>query len=132
MIETLKRLLTIGGRRLEARLSGVAGFTGSGRFHYAVSPAGSADYVTELKGIAGLRCELFAQGEYVATLACNNGRVAAKFDTRLGDAEIRLDPGDVIEIRQNGCAILTGALKATGTDRTVTRSNRRPPVSAGI
>lgn len=110
MIDTLRRLLAVGVRRLETRLSGVAGFTGSGWFHYALSPAGSADYVTELKGIAGLRCELFAEGEYVATLACNNGKVSAKFDTRLGDAEIRLDPGDVIEVRQNGHAILRGAL----------------------
>lgn len=112
MLDALKSLLTKPTLRLEALLDGVAGFTGVGHFRYALSPAGSADYETELKGVAGLRCELFAEGEFVATLACHDGKVAAKFNSRLGDPAIKLDAGDMIEIRQNGVAILTGTLHA--------------------
>lgn len=114
VLDALRGLLPFTTRKLETKLSGVAGFTGSGQFRYALSPAGSANYEADLKGIAGLRCELFAQGEYVATLACRDGKVLARLDSRLGDPAIRLEAADVIEIRQNGCAILNGALKAAG------------------
>lgn len=114
MLEILLRLLPKRTQRLEARLSGVAGHTGSGRFRYACSPAGSADYETEIKGVAGLRCELFAQGEFIAALACDDGKVSAKFDSRLGDPAIRLAAGGIVEIRQNGRPVLSGALKAAG------------------
>lgn len=110
MLHALKRLLPKQPVRLEAKLDGVSGFTGAGLFRYALSPAGSADYETELKGVAGLHCELFAEGEFVATLACQDGKVAAKFNSRLGDPEIRLEAGALIEIRQNGEAILNGEL----------------------
>ncbi len=114
MLDILLRFLPKPARRLEARLASVAGHTGSGWFRYACSPAGSTDYETELKGVAGLACELFAQGEFVAALACDDGKVSAKFDSRLGDPAIRLDAGDSVEIRQNGHAILKGVLKAAG------------------
>lgn len=114
MLDILMRLLPKPARRLEARLSGVAGFTGSGWFRYARSPAGSANYETELKGVAGLACELIVQGEFVGALACNDGAVSAKFDSRLGDPAIRLEAGDVVEIRQNGQEILAGVLTAAG------------------
>ncbi len=114
MLETLKSILPFGARRLEARLKGVAGFTGSGAFRYSLSQGGSVNYETELKGVAGLRCELFAEGEFVATLSCKDGKVNAKFDSRLDDPAIRLDADDLIEIRQNGDVILTGALKTSG------------------
>ena len=110
MLDQLKRLSPKKTTRLESKLSGVAGFTGAGSFRYALSPAGSADYEIELKGVAGLRCELFAQGEFVAMLDCRDGKVAAKFDSRLGDPAIRLKNADIIEIRQNGDAVLRGAL----------------------
>lgn len=112
MLETLKSILSIGARRLETKLTGVAGFTGSGSFRYALSPAGSSHYEADLRGVAGLRCELLANGEFVSALDCRNGKVAAKFDSRLGDPAIRLDDGDVIEIRQNGGVILLGTLAA--------------------
>ena len=114
MLDAFKRLLPKQTLKLETKLAGVAGFTGAGLFRYALSPAGSANYETGLQGVAGLRCELFAQGEFVATLDCRDGKVAAKFDSRLGDPEIRLGPGDTIEIRQNGGAILRGMLAAAG------------------
>jgi hypothetical protein len=97
---------------LDARLEGVAGFTGAGSFRYALSPGGSCNYEIDARGVAGLRCELFVQGEFVATLDCRDGRVSAKFDSRLDDAAIRLTAGDIIEIRQNGDLIMAGALVA--------------------
>jgi hypothetical protein len=96
----------------EAKMKGVAGFTGSGVVRYALSAAGSANYETTLRGVAGLRCELFVAGEYVATLACADGKVASKFDSRLGDPAIQLADGDAVEIRQNGGVILQGVLAA--------------------
>ncbi len=114
MLDALKRLLPKRTLRLESTLDGVLGFTGAGVFRYARSSAGSADYGIDAKGVAGLHCELFAQGEFVATLDCMDGKVAAKFDSRLGDPAIGLEAGDLIEIRQNGHAILKGVLKAAG------------------
>jgi len=114
MLDQLKRLSPKKAARLESNLNGVAGFTGAGWFRYARSSAGSADYEVELRGVAGLRCELCAQGEFVATLECRDGKVAAKFDSRLGDPAIRLEEGDLIEIRQNGDAVLRGALIDAG------------------
>lgn len=123
MLDALRSLLPKQTLRLETKLEGVAGFTGAGSFRYALSPAGSADYEAELRGVAGLRCELFAEGEFVATLACRDGKVAAKFNSRLGDPEIRLDAGAVIEIRQNGDVVLKGVLKPERTGAKPTKSN---------
>ncbi|HNR76259.1 MAG TPA: hypothetical protein PKM48_03960 [Parvularculaceae bacterium] len=106
----MKSLLPWTALRLEARLSGVAGFTGSGGFRYALSPGGSADYAVEAKGVAGQKADLYACGEFVALLDCDAGRVSAKFDSRLGDPAIRLGAGDSVEIRQNGGVILAGKL----------------------
>lgn len=101
-------------RSFRTRLQGVSGFTGAGAFRYVVSPAGSANYETELTGVAGVKAELFVHGEFVAALPCKDGKAAAAFDSRLGDPAIRLEAGDLIEIRQNGCAILKGELKKHG------------------
>ena len=109
MIASLKGVLK-SARVLHARLAGVAGFTGSGWFRYARSAAGSANYEVEAKGVAGQQAELFAHGEYIATVDVADGRVAARLDSRLGDPAILLNSGDVIEIRQNGDAIMAGAL----------------------
>ncbi len=110
MIDALKGLLPWNARRLEARLDGVAGFTGGGSFRYALSAGGSANYETDLRGVAGLGCELFVEGEYVSLLDCKDGRVCAKFDSRLGDPAIRLSSGALVEIRQGGHSILQGRL----------------------
>ena len=110
VFETLKGLLPWMTLRLDARLSGVAGFTGAGAFRYALSPAGSANYEVEAKGVAGLKAELYACGEFVAPLECEGGKVRAKFDSRIGDLAIRLSAGDLIEIRQNDGVILAGTL----------------------
>lgn len=125
MLDALKRLSPRRTLRLQTKLAGVSGFTGAGLFRYALSPAGSADYEAELKGAAGLRCELFAGGEFVATLPCKDGKVAAKFDSRLGDPAIRLEAGGVIEIRQNGDVVLKGVLQSERTGAGPAKSNGR-------
>jgi hypothetical protein len=97
-------------RSFRTRLQGVAGFTGAGAFRYAVSPAGSSNYEADLTGVAGVRAELFVHGEFVAIVPCKDGKAAAAFDSRLGDPAIKLKAGDLVEIRQNGCVVLSGAL----------------------
>lgn len=110
MLSVLTSFLPLPGGAFETRLSGVKGFTGAGVFRYQRSRAGSAHYETEIKGLAGLRCELFVEGEFVAVLPCKDGKAAAKFDSRLGDPAISLAPGARIEIRQNGEPVLEGFL----------------------
>lgn len=110
MLDALKRLLPRKATLLDTKLEGVAGFTGAGSFRYALSPGGSCNYEIEARGVAGLRCELFAQGEFVATLDCRGGKVSAKFDSRLDDPAIYLSKDDTVEIRQNGDVILSGRL----------------------
>ena len=112
LLEDLMSVLGLGARVYRARLAGVEGYTGVGAFRYARSGEGSANYEVEAKGIAGLRAELFAHGEFVTTIDLKSGRAVAKFDSRLGDPEIFLEKGDVVEIRQNGCSIMAGALRA--------------------
>lgn len=112
MLDTLKSFLPWTTVRLGAGLAGVAGFTGVGAFRYAMSPGGSANYEIEAKGVAGLKADLFACGEFVAALECEDGKVSAKFDSRLGDPAIRLKAGDIVEIRQNGDVIMAGLLCA--------------------
>jgi hypothetical protein len=104
-------MLPVRAAGLKSKLQGVSGFTGAGAFRYIVSAAGSTNYEAELSGVAGVRAELFVHGEYVATLPCKDGKAAAAFDSRLGDPAIRLKADDIIEIRQNGGAVLRGALK---------------------
>ncbi len=114
MLDTTKGENPPGSRQLLAKLKGVAGFTGSGSFRYALSPAGSSNYEATLTGVAGLRCELFVEGEFIAQLSCRDGKVSARFDSRLGEPAIRLKKGDLVEIRQNGDVILEGALMSPG------------------
>lgn len=111
MLDALKGFLPWLTLRLETKLTGVAGFTGAGAFRYALSPAGSANYEVEAKGVAGRSAELFILGEFVATLDCDEGRLSAKFDSRIGDPAVWLAEGDIVEIRQNGGSVLSGTLK---------------------
>lgn len=110
MLSVLMNILPLAGGGFETKLAGVQGFTGAGVFKYQRSRAGSAHYETEVKGLAGLRCELFVSGEFVAVLPCKDGKAAAKFDSRLGDPAISLESGAKIEIRQNGQPVLEGFL----------------------
>lgn len=109
MLPMLRRMIA-GMSVYKARLVGVRGFTGAGVFKYQRSKGGSTIYSIEAQGVAGLKCALFADEDLIADLACKDGKVAGRFNSRLGDAAIRLEKGAAIEIRQNGVAVLTGAL----------------------
>ena len=114
MFDTLSRLLPLTVERSEARLKGVAGFTGTGQIRYAAWSAGHVTIDADLRGVAGLRAELHARGDRLANLSCNNGVISAQFDSRKGGPAIALAAGDRIEILQNGQVILRGVLRAQG------------------
>lgn len=108
MLETLTRILP---RRihLEAKLKGVAGFTGSGAARIVSSAAGLETLEVELKGIAGLRAEVLS-GSFFATLALKDGKGAAQFSRHASAAVAALGEGDCVEVRQNSQLVLRGAL----------------------
>lgn len=95
---------------LEARLSGVNGFTGRGEIEYSAWHDGSRELEVELRGVAGRAADVIVNDVKVISVALDNGRVDATFDTRLGDAIPDLGVGGRVEIRQNGEAILKGVL----------------------
>ncbi|MFN0023255.1 MAG: hypothetical protein ACKVS5_05080 [Parvularculaceae bacterium] len=96
--------------KLAAALKGVAGFTGAGAVRHCAWPDGHATLDADLFGIAGLKAEIVVKGDAVGAIACRDGVAAARLDTRTGAALTALQPGDIIEIRQNGAVILRGAL----------------------
>ncbi len=110
MLRTLNQILPFGAFSLEAKLKGVAGYTGGGLFRYRTWPSGDVAYEADLRGLAGLRAELHVHGERMALLACRDGKASGQFDSRRGDPAIALAAGDIVEIRQHGCLILRGAL----------------------
>lgn len=110
MLDELKRALFRKALALETRLSGVSGHTGTGRFRYAAWSDGHVTYEADLKGIAGLKANIWAHGRLVAPLAVKDGKAAQKFDSREGAAAPALAEGDLVEIRQNGDVILQGEL----------------------
>lgn len=111
MLNTLSRILPLRVLTLEARLKGVAGYTGSGVFRYVAWSSGHVTYDIDLRGIAGLHAGIIARGVSLAPLAVKDGKAAKAFDSRRGDPAPALAAGDTIEIRQNGHAILAGVLK---------------------
>jgi hypothetical protein len=108
MIGKLSRLAPLGGTRLEAPLRGVAGFTGSGVVRYAAHANGRRRIDADLKGLAGLKAEIVAGAAPLGALPCRAGSASARFDSAQGAAIPALQPGDTIEIRQNGVAVLRG------------------------
>lgn len=108
MFERLSRLAPLGGTRLEAPLKGVAGFTGSGVVRYAGRADGRRRLEADLKGLAGLKAEVVAAEALLGAFPCRDGSAAARFDSAQGAAVPALQPGDTIEIRQNGVAVLRG------------------------
>jgi hypothetical protein len=112
VLDELKRALSGKALALETRLSGVSGHTGTGRFRYAAWSDGHVAYEADLKGIAGLKANIWAHGRLLASLAVKDGKAVGKFDSRAGDAAPALAEGDLVEIRQNGDVILQGELIA--------------------
>lgn len=110
MLEPLKRILIGKTLTLEAKLKGVAGFTGSGVFCYDAWSDGHVTFDADLKGVAGLKAEIWARGRMIGPLTVRDGKVYGEFDSRSGAVAPVLAAGDIVEIRQNGDVILQGGL----------------------
>ena len=108
MFNALAKLMSLRTADLEAKLSGVAGFTGYGEFEYSSWSNGHVSYEIELRGIAGTKAEIYVNSILVAVTHLTNGKSDQHFDTRRGDAHFKANTGDVVEIRQHGDVILEG------------------------
>lgn len=109
MLAGLTKLTALKSPRLAALLKGVAGFTGGGVVRYTRRPDGRGKIEADLSGVAGLKVEVVVKAAPVGVLACRDGVVAGRLETAQGAPIPALEPGDLIEIRQNGAAILRGA-----------------------
>lgn len=107
----LSQLTALGAVRLAASLKGVAGFTGSGLVRYVETATWRRRIDAELSGLAGLKAELVLNGAPFCTLDCRDGLAKSKYDSAEGAGIPALCAGDVVEIRQNGAAILRGELQ---------------------
>lgn len=104
------RHLTGGAQRLEAVLKGVAGFTGSGVVRYFVRADGTRRIDAEIFGIAGRRAEIAVGGAPLVEVTCDDGSGDGHFDSAVGAPLPVLCAGDMVEVRQNGVAVLRGML----------------------
>jgi len=111
MLSALSKLTTFNTAKLKAVLKGVAGFTGGGLVRYTEWYGGRRQIDADLVGIAGVQVVVLLKAAPVATLACRDGEAAAFLDTARGADIPALAPGDTIEIRQNGAAILRGTFE---------------------
>ena len=110
MLGGLSQLTALGAVRLTAALKGVAGFTGSGLVRYVETATWRRRLDAELIGLAGLRAELVINGALFCVLDCRDGAAAGRFDSAAGAGIPALCDGDLVEIRQNGAAVLKGVL----------------------
>ncbi len=112
MLQTLLRMLPSARGSLAVKLIGVDGFTGRGSIRFSAAENGGALSVS-LTGVAGLRADIVADGEIVATAPITNGRAEATFSSSKGDILPALQEGAQIDIQQNGDVVLTGILART-------------------
>ena len=96
---------------LEAKLSGVNGHTGHGEIEFEMWKDGMRELEIELRGVAGRFAEIFANGDLVAAVEFDNGRLDHRFISKNGDELPELGEGALIEVRQNGQPILEGVLR---------------------
>lgn len=108
MLAGLSRLTVMRTARLGVALKSVAGFTGGGTVRYTEWSDGRRKIDADLSGVAGLKAEIVVKGAPIGALACLEGAVAGRLDTARGAPIPALRPDDLIEIRQNGVAILRG------------------------
>ena len=110
MIEALLNILPPLRADLTAKLTGVNGFTGAGEIEFVSRRNGARSLEIELRGVAGREAVVFADDVPIATLRFDHGRASQVFNTDRGHNVPPLYFGAAIEIRQNGEAILKGAL----------------------
>lgn len=98
-------------RRYEARLKGVAGFTGVGVFRYIARPPARIRYELDVKGVAGLKAELWLRGAFICEFALENGKATVSIPSSRSVPAIAVREGEAVVVRQNGDAILSGRLQ---------------------
>ena len=111
MLAGFSRITSPRAAKLNAVLKGVAGFTGVGAIRYLDWPGGRRRIEADLAGVAGLKVEVVVKSIPVGALACREGAVAGRLDTNQSAPIPPLVHDDLIEIRQNGSAILRGRLE---------------------
>ena len=110
MLNTLTRIFPLKTAEYVAKLEGQAGFTGRGLVEINFWSHGGVDGEVDLRGIAGLKAELFLGGRRIIDIPLKNGRAVRRFTDRQLTRELMATVGDPVEIRQNGDVILRGAL----------------------
>lgn len=110
VLNVLTQLFSVKTADLEAKLRGVAGFTGYGEVEFAAFSSGKRCLEVEVRGAAGLVADVYINDEKVGAVSLNKGRADEFFDTRHGHSVPDLSEGDKVEIRQNGQVILEGVL----------------------
>jgi len=111
MLNAVRALAIFRHRRLEAKLKGVAGFTGSGVMRYVARPPARVRYEIDLKGVAGLKAELWMRGARICEFPIDNGRASVDIRSGQGAPAIAASAGETVSIRQNGDVILSGRLE---------------------
>ncbi|MEL6362987.1 MAG: hypothetical protein AAFR21_18115 [Pseudomonadota bacterium] len=110
MFGALARIFPVKTRELEAKLTGVQGHTGYGEVEIDYWSNGRAQVEVELRGIAGLAADLVVAGRPVGTVPLDNGRADYDFDAQPLSEAFQAQDGDIVEIHQNGIAVLHGVL----------------------
>lgn len=108
-----KALLNVLPRKeadLEAKLTGVNGYTGRGEIEFTAWKGGARVLEVELRGVAGRSADIHINDAFVMTVNFDNGRLDKTFSTRNGDTVPELAEGAQIVIRQNDEIILEGVL----------------------
>lgn len=108
MLARLSRLTQRRIVRLAATLRGVAGYTGRGAVRAETRHDGNRRIDADLSGIAGLKAEVVVKHAPVGALACRDGMANGRLESVHGAPIPDLQPGDTIEIRQNGVTVLRG------------------------
>ena len=113
MLQKLARLLPVKTKELEAKLRGVAGYTGWGEIEITYWRAGHATFEVELHGVAGLKAEFYLNDRFLIGADLKDGVFDRTFDTRNLGIGLQAAIGDIVSVRQNGDDILTGVLTLT-------------------
>lgn len=110
MLDALLKMVPGLRADLEAKLSGVNGYTGRGEIEFATTRNGARKLGIELRGVAGREAEFCAEETFTATVPLKNGRADQTLSTSRGHEVPELKEGAHVEIRQNGQTILQGVL----------------------
>ena len=110
MLNMLTKIFSAKQSSLNAKLIGVAGFTGIGTVDYTGYATNHSDLSVKVKGIAGLKAALHLNDKHLADLTIKNGRIYMFADSRQGENIPALTEGDRVAIHQNGDVVLEGIL----------------------